>query len=89
MNYPGNTATGEETAPYSDITFDAILDETCERLLHRQVKYAIQRILEMEKRLCSLERELDEFLSVHKKHKARGTKAAPTKISPITTQNVT
>jgi hypothetical protein len=30
--------------------------------LDRQVKYAIQRIYEMEKRLGNLEQELDEFL---------------------------
>jgi hypothetical protein len=43
-----------------------MLEETCERLLDRQVKYAIQRIDEMEKRLGNLERELDEFLSPKK-----------------------
>jgi hypothetical protein len=52
----------EQAAPVSDITFDTLLDETCERLLDRQIKYAIQRIHEMEKRLGNLERELDEFL---------------------------
>ena len=63
--------TGEKAALGSDITFDSILDEACERLLDRQVKYAIQRIYEMERRLGSLERELDEFLSVNKKHKTQ------------------
>jgi len=67
----GNTTAGEKAALNSDITFDTLLDETCERLLHRQVKYAIQRIQEMELRLGNLERELDEFLSIHKKRKAR------------------
>jgi hypothetical protein len=52
----------DKAAPVSDITFDTLLDETCERLLDRQIKYAIQRIHEMEKRLGNLERELDEFL---------------------------
>lgn len=69
MNYPGNTATGEKASLDSDVTFSSLLDETCERLLNRQVKYAIQRIHEMEKRLGSLERELDEFLSINKKRK--------------------
>ncbi|MDR0455940.1 MAG: hypothetical protein LBH20_04550 [Treponema sp.] len=59
----------EKTAPVSDFSFDSLLDETCERLLDRQVKYAIQRIYDMEKRLGSLERELDEFLSINKKRK--------------------
>jgi hypothetical protein len=54
--------TEEKTSQVSDFTFDSILDETCERLLDRQVKYAIQRIHEMEKRLINLERELDDFI---------------------------
>jgi len=57
-----DTASGEKTAVSEAFTFDSILDETCERLLDRQLKYSIQRIHEMEKRLCSLEYELDEFL---------------------------
>ena len=48
--------------PISEMTFDTLLDETCERLLDRQVKYSIERIHELEKRLDVLERELDEFL---------------------------
>ena len=71
MQYNGNTAAGEpsalnQTGAVSDITFTSLLDETCERLLDRQVKYAIQRIGELEKRLSSLESELDEFLSTNK-----------------------
>jgi len=62
MNYNGNTTAGERTMPVSEITFDSILDEACERLLDRQVKYSIQRIYELEKRLETLERELDEFM---------------------------
>jgi hypothetical protein len=54
--------TEEKAAQVSDFTFDSLLDETCERLLDRQVKYAIQRIHEMEKRLVNLERELDDFI---------------------------
>ena len=56
----------ETTSLVSDITFDSLLDETCERLLDRQIKYAIQRIYEMEKRLGNLEHELDEFLKMRK-----------------------
>jgi hypothetical protein len=62
MNPNLNAMAGETTSPISDFTFDSLLDETCERLLDRQVKYAIQRIYEMEKRLGNLEQELDEFL---------------------------
>ena len=75
MIYPENTTAGQQAAGqhalYADISFDSILDETCERLLDRQVKYAIQRIHEMEQRLDTLERELDEFLSANKKRKAK------------------
>ena len=62
MNYNGNTTADEKIMPVSEITFESTLDETCERLLDRQVKYSIQRIYELEKRLDILERELDEFL---------------------------
>lgn len=62
MNYNGNATAGGKTVPVSDFTFDSILDEACERLLDRQVKYSIQRIYELEKRLDILERELDEFM---------------------------
>jgi hypothetical protein len=66
----------EKTAQVSDFTFDSLLDETCERLLDRQVKYAIQRIYDMEKRLGNLERELDEFLSINKKRKKKFSRIA-------------
>jgi len=62
MNLNGNTAAGQKAVLISDLTFDTLLDETCERLLDRQVKYSIERIRELEKRLDILERELDEFL---------------------------
>ncbi|MDR2923636.1 MAG: hypothetical protein LBU85_09895 [Treponema sp.] len=62
MNYNSNTTAGK-AASVSDFTFDSMLDETCERLLDRQLRYSIQRIYEMEKRLLRLERELDEFLT--------------------------
>jgi hypothetical protein len=54
--------TEDKAAQVSDFSFDSILDKTCERLLDRQIKYAIQRIHEMEKRLINLERELDDFI---------------------------
>ena len=58
----GNMTTEGKTALFSELTFDSILDETCERLMDRQAKYSIQRIHELEKRLDTLERELDDFL---------------------------
>jgi len=62
--HPNNMTTEERAALFSELTFDSILDETCERLLDRQAKYSIQRILEMEKRLETLECELNEFLKI-------------------------
>jgi len=44
------------------ISFDSILNETCERLIDRQLEYSILRIRELDKRLGTLEDELDEFL---------------------------
>jgi hypothetical protein len=62
MNFNSNTMAGGNAALVSDFSFESMLDETCERLLDRQLMYSIQRIYEMEKRLVRLERELDEFL---------------------------
>ena len=58
----GNMTTEGKAALLSELTFDSILDETCERLMDRQAKYSIQRIHELEKRLDSLGRELDDFM---------------------------
>ena len=66
MNFNSNATAGGKAASVSDFTFDSMLDETCERLLDRQLMYSIQRIHEMEKRLVRLERELDEFLTNNK-----------------------
>jgi len=43
-------------------SFSEVVDSTCERLMEKQIKYTIRRILEMDERLCLIERELDEFL---------------------------
>jgi hypothetical protein len=66
MNFNSNATAGGKAVSVSDFTFDSMLDETCERLLDRQLLYSIQRIHELEKRLIRLERELDEFLSKEK-----------------------
>ena len=59
---------GEKPAAVSDkSSFSEVVDEACERLMDRQIKYSIRRIQEMEDRLTELERELDEFLF----HKSR------------------
>jgi hypothetical protein len=66
MNYNSNATAGGKASSATDFSFDSMLDEACERLLDRQLKYSIQRIHEMEKRLGSLEHELDEFIRVKK-----------------------
>ena len=55
---------GEKPAAVSDrSSFNEVVDEACERLMERQIKYSIRRIQDMEDRLTEMERELDEFLS--------------------------
>jgi hypothetical protein len=54
---------GEKPATVSPvISFDDMLDEVCEKLMDRQIKYSILRIQKMEESLAALEKELDEFL---------------------------
>jgi len=60
---------GEKPAVVSPIiSFNDVVDEACEKLMERQIKYSIRRIQEMEERLFSIERELDDFLS----HRGKG-----------------
>ena len=56
--------TEDKSSLSCDLTFDSILNETCERLMDRQAKLSIQRICELEKRLEHLEHELDEFMKL-------------------------
>jgi hypothetical protein len=51
------------SAIYADnVSFDALLDQTCERLWNKKVQYAMRRIQELEEHLRRLEEELDAFL---------------------------
>ena len=43
-------------------TFSDVVDEACEKLMERQIKYSIRRIQKMEETLLCLEKELDVFL---------------------------
>ena len=43
-------------------SFSNVVDEACEKLINRQVKYTIRRIREMEEILYNMENELDDFL---------------------------
>ena len=54
---------GEKPAAVSPIiSFSELLDDACDRLMDRQIKYSIQRIQKMEECLAAMEQELDEFL---------------------------
>ena len=56
----------------TDVSFEDVLDITCERLWERHVQYSIRRIREMEEELKVIEKELDEFIG---RHVARGHSA--------------
>ena len=43
-------------------TFEAVLDETCERLCDTRIRYSLKRIAELDAALMALEQELDEQL---------------------------
>ena len=44
------------------ISFEAVLDDTCRILEDRQVKYSLRRIREFDERLKIIENDLDAFL---------------------------
>ena len=46
-----------------DVSFETVLDTTCERLRERHIQHSIRRIREMEEELKGLEKELDEFIN--------------------------
>jgi len=46
----------------STYSFSDVVNEACEKLMSQQIKYSIRRIHKMEEFLCSLEKELDDFL---------------------------
>lgn len=50
----------EKYAAFFDTSpFEAVLDQTCERLWDRKIQHSLRVIREMEERLIELERELD------------------------------
>jgi DNA-dependent RNA polymerase auxiliary subunit epsilon len=53
----------EKTAAVPVYSFSEVVDEACEQLVDKQIKYSIRRIQKMEERLVDLERELDAFLT--------------------------
>jgi hypothetical protein len=62
---------GEEPITISEnISFEAVIDDTCERLRTRKVRSSLQKIREMEAVLLILEKELDMFILNNKKGSA-------------------
>jgi hypothetical protein len=44
-------------------SFSDVVNQACEKLMDRQIKYSIRRIQEMDEYLSAMEKELDEFLA--------------------------
>jgi hypothetical protein len=54
---------GEDTMTVSgNRSFEAMLDDVCDRLWDRKVSYSLRRIREMDAALAVMERELDELI---------------------------
>ncbi|MCL1959232.1 MAG: hypothetical protein FWF68_06490 [Spirochaetes bacterium] len=63
-----------KTAAISDVyTFSNVVDEACDKLMEKQIKYSIRRITEMEERLADMERELDDFLGKSDFHRNKNS----------------
>jgi hypothetical protein len=61
--------TGEKPVTvFEKTSFSGVVDEACDRLQDRQIRYSLRRLRQMEDNLAGLERELDEFL-LHKNGK--------------------
>jgi hypothetical protein len=74
---------GEKPAALSGTSsFSEVVDEACEQLMDRQIKYSIRRIQEMGERLTSLELELNEFL-LQKDGEFTKKHPSPTAISKV------
>ena len=56
------TSGEKHTVISTNPSFSEVLDEACQQLLDRQIKYSIRRIQDMEGRLALLEQELNLFL---------------------------
>jgi hypothetical protein len=56
------TINGKTAAVHDVYNFSDIVDEACDKLMDKQIKYSIRRIIEMEECLTNMEMELDNFL---------------------------
>ncbi|MDR0399442.1 MAG: hypothetical protein LBH51_00690 [Treponema sp.] len=53
---------GKDATAVSDLSFETMLDDVCDRLWDRKVNYSLRRIQEMDALLAALERELDALI---------------------------
>lgn len=60
---PGDFAHSSSMAAPVLYSFTEVVDEACNKLKDRQIKYSIRRIQAMEDRLTEMEKELDDFLN--------------------------
>lgn len=68
--YNGYMTINGKTAAIPEVyTFNDVVDEACGKLMDKQIKYSIRRIVEMEESLDNMERELDDFLGKSDFHK--------------------
>jgi hypothetical protein len=53
---------GQQSNSFNASTsFESVLNEACERLLEKKIRYTITRLLQMETDLAIMEEELDVF----------------------------
>jgi hypothetical protein len=57
-------AAEQGTALSGSESFQAVLDETCDRLWDTKVQYSLRRIAELDAALQKMETELDYFVSL-------------------------
>jgi len=61
--YNNSMSFGEDLVSIStDVSFADVIDETCDRLMDRQIQFSIRKIHEMEESLSALEQELNEII---------------------------
>ncbi len=54
--------TKEPILHLNNVSFETILDKSCERMLGKKGQYSIARLVQMEANLVNMEKELDAFL---------------------------
>jgi len=63
QKWPESTAVKDANSS----TFSDVVNSACKKLMDRQIKFSIQRIIKMEEQLSCMEQELDAFLCLKNK----------------------